>query len=141
MYSSSASILIRAPRDSVWEAVTQPALMQKYFFGTRLTPDWKVGSPITFSGAWEGKPYEDRGTVLTFDPPRELSFNYWSSFSGLEDKPELRLVVRYVLAETDGSVQVTIHPSNTDTRARANHSAKNWQIVLEGLKSLVEGGT
>jgi uncharacterized protein YndB with AHSA1/START domain len=139
MYSSSASILIRAPRQQVWEAVTKPDLVRKYFFGTLLTTDWRVGSPITFRGEWDGKAYEDLGTVRTFDPPRSLSFTYWSSFSGVEDKPELRQLIRYELADDDdGGVHVTIHQSNVDTQERADHSAKNWQTVLEGLKSLVE---
>jgi len=138
MYSSSASILIRAPRKDVWEAVTQPDLVRKYFFGTLLTTDWSVGSSITFRGEWQGKAYEDLGTVCEFDPPRSLSFNYWSSFSGIEDKPELRQLIRYDLADEDGGVRVTIQQSNVDTQERADHSAKNWQTVLEGLKSLVE---
>lgn len=141
MYSSSASVLIHAPLRAVWEAVTKPDLVRRYFFGTLLTTDWSVGSPITFRGEWEGKPYEDLGTVLTFDPPRELSFNYWSSFSGTKDEPELRQIVRYELVETEGGVRVTIHQSNTDTQERADHSANNWKVVLEGLKTLVESGS
>ena len=138
MYSSSTSVLIRAPLVAVWEAITDPDLVRKYFFGTVLTTEWNIGSPITFRGEWNGKRYEDRGTVLSFAPLRELSFSYWSSFSGIEDKPELRQVIRYELAETDGGVRITIHQSNTDTQERADHSAKNWQVVLDGLKTVVE---
>jgi len=138
MYSSSASILIRAPRQQVWEALTQPELVRKYFFGTLLTTDWGVGSPLTFRGEWQGKAYEDLGTVRAFEPPTSLSFDYWSSFSGLEDRPELRQLIRYELTEEDEGVRVTIRQSNVDTQERADHSAKNWQGVLEGLKSLVE---
>ena len=138
MYSSSASIFIRAPRPDVWDALTRPELVQKYFFGTLLTTDWSVGSSITFRGVWDGKAYEDRGTVRSFEPARSLSFDYWSSFSGIEDKPELRQLIRYDLADDDRGVLVTIQQSNVDTQERADHSAKNWQTVLEGLKALVE---
>jgi uncharacterized protein YndB with AHSA1/START domain len=137
-YSATASTVIRASRAQVWDAITRPELIKIYFFGTDLLTDWKVGSPLTFSGEWEGKPYEDRGTVLAFEPERTLSFNYWSSFSGLEDRPELRQIVRYELEDTAGGVRVTIHQSNVDTQERADHSSKNWQVVLEGLKSLLE---
>jgi uncharacterized protein YndB with AHSA1/START domain len=139
MYSASASIVVQAPRQKVWEAVTEPALVKRYFFGTDLVTDWKVGSPLLFRGEWEGKAYEDRGKVLAFDPPRSLSFDYWSSFSGTEDKPELRQIIRYDLEEVGGGVRVTIDQSNVDTQERADHSAQNWKTVLEGLKSLVEG--
>jgi uncharacterized protein YndB with AHSA1/START domain len=137
-YSATASTVIRASRAQVWDAITRPELIKLYFFGTDLVTDWKVGSPLTFSGQWEGKPYEDRGTVLAFEPEKTLSFNYWSSFSGLEDRPELRQIVRYQLEDTAGGVRVAIHQSNIDTQERADHSGKNWQLVLEGLKSLLE---
>jgi uncharacterized protein YndB with AHSA1/START domain len=137
-FSATASTVIRASRTQVWDAVTRPELIKVYFFGTDLRTDWKVGSPLTFNGEWDGKTYEDRGTVLAFEPEQTLSFNYWSSFSGLEDKPELRQIVRYELEDAEGGVRVAIHQSNIDTQERADHSGKNWQMVLEGLKSMLE---
>jgi hypothetical protein len=77
--------------------------------------------------------------VLSFEPLNSLSFNYWSAFSGLEDRPELRQIVRYTLEDTDEGVLVTVDQSNVDTQEHADHGAKNWQGVLEGLKKLVEG--
>lgn len=137
-YSCSASTLIRAPRSAVWDALTKPELVKAYFFGTDLVTDWKVGSSLRFRGEWEGKTYEDRGTVLSFEPLRGLSFDYWSSMSGVEDRPELRQIVRYELDETTDGVRVTVNQSNTDTQERADHSAETWKVVLEGMKKLVE---
>jgi 3-hydroxymyristoyl/3-hydroxydecanoyl-(acyl carrier protein) dehydratase/uncharacterized protein YndB with AHSA1/START domain len=137
-HSASASIVIQAPRQRVWQAITDPALVKQYFFGTNLVTDWKVGSPLVFGGEWEGKSYEDRGTVLSFEPPRSLSFNYWSAFSGNEDRPELRQIIRYDLDETAAGVRVSVHQSNVDTQERADHSAKNWQSVLAAMKKLLE---
>jgi len=141
MYSFSASVLISAPRSAVWKAITDPNLVERYFFGTRLSTDWTVGSDLTFRGEWNGQAYEDRGTVLSFEPERSLSFNYWSSFSGTEDVPERRQIVRYDLQESEGLVAVTLEQSNIDTQERADHSKENWKTVLSGLKTLVEGGS
>jgi len=137
-YSSVASVVINAPCQRVWDALTKPELVKEYFFGTNLVTDWKIGSPLFFRGQWEGKAYEDKGTVLSFEPVRSLSFNYWSGFSGMEDRPESRQIIRYGLEETAEGVRVTIDQSNVDTQARADHSAKNWQGVLAGLKMMVE---
>ena len=139
-YSASASVVVRAPLASVWQAVTDPAVVKRYFFGTNLVTDWKVGSPLWFRGEWEGKQYEDRGTVLSFDPPRSLSFNYWSAFSGDEDRPERRNVIRYDLEETDAGVRVNVSQSNVLTQERADHSVENWKQVLDAMKKLLETG-
>lgn len=140
MYSFSVSILIRAPRSAVWAALTQPDLVKKYFFGTNLSTDWQVGSPLTFRGEWNGQAYEDRGTVLVYEPERSLAFNYWSSFSGTEDVPERRQVVRYELGETKDGIEVTLEQSKIETQESADHSKENWQKVLTGLKDVVENG-
>lgn len=140
MPTISVSILVAAPRPVVWSALTVPDLVEKYFFGSRLSTDWRVGSPITFRGEWNGQVYEDRGTVLEFDPPRTLTFNYWSSFSGSEDTLERRQIIRYDVAEETGGVRITVSQSNIDSEERANDSAKNWQVVLDGLKKVVEEG-
>lgn len=137
-FSSSATIVIHAPREKIWDAITNPELVKTYFFGTTLVTDWKVGSALFFRGEWQGKAYEDRGTVLSFEPMRSLSFNYWSGFSGLADTLELRAIIRYDLEEAPGGIGVTIRQSNVDTQARADHSASNWRSVLAGLKNLAE---
>jgi len=134
----SISTVVQASPAAVWDAITNPDLVQKYFFGTRLSTDWRVGSDLTFRGEWQGQAYEDRGTVLAFEPPRSLTFDYWSSFSGTEDIKERRQIVRYELEPEGPSVRVTVQQSNIDTEERAEHSAKNWQLVLDGLKQLVE---
>ena len=137
-FTSSASIVIKAPAKKIWDALTLPEHVKEYFFGTNLDTTWEVGTPIYFRGEWNGKPYEDKGTVLAFVPLKNLSYNYWSPFSGMEDKEELYQILSYELAEVPEGIQVTITQSNVDTEERANHSAENWKKVLEGLKKYVE---
>lgn len=137
-YSTSATTLIHAPRAKIWRALTEPALVKQYFFGTNLEATWQIGSPLFFRGEWEGKAYEDRGTVLSFEPERELSYNYWSSFSGQPDVPERRQIVRFELTSEGDAVRLRIEQSNVDTQERADHSAENWRAVLAKLKDFVE---
>lgn len=137
-YSSSVSITINAPIQKIWDALTTPEQVKQYFFDTNLTTDWKVGSPIFFRGEYGGKAYEDKGVVLEFSPMNTLSFNYWSSFSGIPDNPELYQILRYELTDTPEGVKITIHQSNTDTKERADHSAENWKKMLLGLKKFIE---
>lgn len=140
MYEKSANILIDAPPATVWEALTSPPLIERYFFGTKLMTDWRIGAPMIFRGEYQGQRYEDRGTVLAFEPPTCLSYSYWSSFSGTEDLPGARLVIRYRLDDENGRVKITVTTSNCATQEQAQHAARNWDIVLRGLKTLVENG-
>lgn len=138
-FSTSVSVTVRATRERVWDAITKPAIIKQYFFGTDLDTDWKVGSPLFFRGEWQGKRYEDRGTVLAYEPMNALTYNYWSAFSGAEDKPETRQVIRYQLDSLADGVRVTVTQSNVATQAIADHSAENWRGVLDAMKHLLEG--
>ncbi len=54
-FSVAAEIHICAPPEAVWAALTDPAKIRRYLFGTKTDCDWKVGSRITYSGEWQGK--------------------------------------------------------------------------------------
>ena len=55
-----------APVEAVWDALTNPEKIKRYLFGTQTITDWKEGSPIIFTGTWEGTQYKDKGTILKF---------------------------------------------------------------------------
>ena len=138
-FIAKATITINAPSSKVWDALTKPDLIKQYLFGTKVTTDWRVGSPITYKGTWEGKAYEDKGKILQIDPGKILVSTYWSSMSSLPDVPENYNTVRYELSAEGAGTRLTITQDNNATLDDAKHSEQNWNIVLEGIKKLVEG--
>src|SRR4051812_45855729 len=130
MENLSTSIIINAPATQVWEALTNPAIVKQYFFGTNVKSDWKKGSPIIWEGEWEGKAYQDKGEILDIDPGKYVKYSYWSSMSGAEDKPENYADVSYQLTESDGKTKLTIGQSNIKDEKAKEHSEQNWQSVF-----------
>jgi uncharacterized protein YndB with AHSA1/START domain len=129
---------INAPKSKVWMALIDPEQVKKYFFGTVLKSDWKVGSAITFSGEWEGKPYLDKGIILQIEKEKILKYNYWSSFSGTEDKPENYATIIYSLEEKDGQTTIFISQDSIKSKEALDHSEQNWQMIMKSLKELLE---
>jgi uncharacterized protein YndB with AHSA1/START domain len=138
-YVAKKSIVVNASAAKVWQALTRPELVKQYLFGTEMTADWRVGGAITYRGQWEGKAYQDKGAVLVFEPEKRLRTTYYSSMSGLEDKPENYSAVTYELSEAGGRTTLTVTQDNNPSPESAEHSARNWAMVLEGLKKVVEG--
>ncbi len=136
---AKATIIINAPMSRVWDALTKPDLIKQYLFGTEVTSNWQVGSPIAYKGIWEGKTYEDKGKVLQVEPGRLLVSTFWSSLSGLLDVSENYKTVRYELSAEGGGTRLTITQDNNDTQEDASHSEQNWKMVLDGMKDLLEG--
>lgn len=135
---AQASTTIQAPASRVWEALTNPELIKQYFFGTNVVTDWKIGSPIYYRGEWQGKSYEDKGTIMEFEPNRRLVSTHWSPLAGVPDIPENYHTVSYLLEEHDGSTIVTLLQDHNASEEEKQHSEQNWNMMLDGLKKLVE---
>src|SRR5258705_851821 len=101
--TASASIEINATPEQVWDAVTNPEMVKKYFFGTTMEANLIVGGDITFTGEWEGKAYQDKGKVLEIETNKILKYSYWSAFSGKDDKPENYANVTYKITQKDST--------------------------------------
>ena len=122
----------------VWQALTDPAIVKQYFFGTNVKSDWKKGRPIIWQGEWEGRSYEDKGTILDIDPGSFVKYNYWSTMSGTEDKPENYHNITYELSESDGKTKLTITQDNLKNQQAKEHSEQNWQSVFGKMKEMIE---
>jgi uncharacterized protein YndB with AHSA1/START domain len=132
------SFLFRASAATVWHALTDKETIRQYFFGTEATSDWKAGSKLTFTGVWEGKTYEDKGTILESQPGKKLKYSYWSSFSGTEDKPENYANITYQLEEKGDTTYLTIIQDGIANEEAREHSRQNWTMVMDGMKKIVE---
>jgi uncharacterized protein YndB with AHSA1/START domain len=138
-YVAKAKTTIHAPISKVWQALVNPEIIKQYLFNTDVISDWKVGSPVTYKGEWEGKAFEDKGEILEIEPEKVLKSTHWSPLSGVPDIPENYHTVTYTLSDRGDSTEVTITQDNNATEQEQAHSEKNWKTVLEGMKSLLEG--
>lgn len=136
--TAKASTTINAPASKVWQALVNPEIIKQYLFDTDVISDWKVGSPITYKGEWEGKSFEDKGKILEIEPEKVLKSTHWSPMSGVPDSPENYHTVTYTLAEKGEGTHVTITQDNNANEEEVKHSEQNWKTVLDGMKKLLE---
>ena len=136
--TTSASILIAAPRERVWDALTTPALIKQWFFGVDTETDWVEGHPIVHRGEYQGVPYEDRGIILRIRKPELLVHTHWSSVSGLSDAPEHYQEVTWSLADHQGQTEVTVSEVNLPSADAKAVSEKAWSGALAALKRTIE---
>ena len=129
---------VEATRGDVWKALVTPTAIKQYMFGADVESGWTEGSTITWKGEAKGKPYEDKGVILKFEPTQTLQYSHFSPLSGKPDKPENYHTVSISLAGTGKETEVALsQDNNLDEKARME-SEKNWGTMLEGLKKYVE---
>ena len=64
---------IETTPEKMWEALTSSEFSKRYWFGTELKSDWKVGSSLAL--VMNGTT-TDTGEVLEADRPRRLSYTF-----------------------------------------------------------------
>ncbi|TGL77199.1 SRPBCC family protein [Leptospira yasudae] len=131
-------ISIQAPIAKVWNGLIDPEIIKLYLYGTKTISDWKVGSPIVFTGFWEEKEYKDHGTILKFEKEKIFQYNYWSNFSGIPDVPENYSIITFELKSEGTSTLLTLTQENFPTQTSYEHSDTGWDHSLKILKEFLE---
>jgi uncharacterized protein YndB with AHSA1/START domain len=133
-----AATEIDAPVSKVWDALVNPEAIRQYMFGTTVSSEWREGSRITWAGEWQGRQYEDKGTILAIEPGRRLEYTHYSPLTGLPDEPENYHTVAIELQDLGSRTAVELTQDNNANEEARRHSEKNWSAMLDSLKRLLE---
>ncbi len=138
MPTNISTIHFNATTEKVWDALTNPALVKLWQYGSVLTTDWQIGGDIRFSTEWQGKTFEQWGKVLTVQLNERLSYSLFAPRPDLEDKPENYFVMNYVLTAESGQTKLEI--TQEDNRPGAVQEAPQGEEnpILQSLKNIVE---
>ena len=133
-----AEVTVDATPQQAWSALTDPERISEWMVGTKVDTTWEVGSPITWQGEYDGHEYKDKGEVLEFDAPRRLSVTHYSPLMGQADRPENYHTVTYEIFSDDGTTRVVLDQDGNESAEQAEQFSKNWQSMLDALKTSVE---
>lgn len=134
-------VLINAPRSTVWDGLTNPSSIQQWM-GTpemrlQIISNWKVAEPILITGFLHGA-FENKGTIVHFEPEHRLSYTHLSSSSRLPDEPRNYSVLCFELAEVAMQTSVTLTIDNFPTETIFKHLNFYWRTAMEVFKKFVE---
>lgn len=137
---ATAAVEVSASPRQVWAALTDPVQVKRYMFGAEVESDWQPGSRVVWRGEYEGRRFEDKGQVLEADPGRLLKVTHFSPLSGQEDIPENYHTLTYELEGAGDRTRVSLTQDNNSSPEEAEHSRRNWEMMLGRLKEVVESG-
>lgn len=132
-------IIIKAPPERVWEAITTPEFTSRYYYGSALATDLTVGSPFNYAMP-NGSPVIE-GQVVESDPPNRLVHTYRSLWPPMnEDAPT---TVTWELQPMPGGVtRVTVIHADFagETATYQGLQSGGWAWILSNMKTLLETG-
>lgn len=136
--TTKAQIAIEAPLGEVWNALINPEIISKYMLDTTVVSNWQQGGDIKWKGQWKGKAYEDKGKIVQIVPQKLLQYTHFSPLTGKADAPENYHTVTIELESKNHQTLVSLSQNNNRTEEEKEHSEKNWQMMLEQMKKIVE---
>ncbi len=130
------SISINSTLEQVWDALTNPEKTKQYFFKCEVHSDWKTGSAIVFRGEPSpGQKTELKGKIVQIQPRQLLKYTLNHSA-----EPGYSTVTD-ILKYENGKTTLTISDDVGDTPGaedRYKKSEQGWEMILNGLKQLLE---
>jgi uncharacterized protein YndB with AHSA1/START domain len=129
---------IRTTPEKLWEALTDPDFIRRYWFGTTVECSWKKGAPWRMTRP-DGS-LTDTGEILEIDPPRRMVIRWQNEW-----KPEFK-------AEGPSRCTIEIEPADRAVKLTITHEIERresgliravsdgWPRILSNLKSLLETG-
>jgi uncharacterized protein YndB with AHSA1/START domain len=132
-------IIIKAPQERVWQAITRSEFTSRYYYGCTLKTDLTVGSPFTYHLP-NGSPLVE-GEVVVSDPPNRLVHTYHSLWPPMNEDAPTR--VTWELASLPGGVtRVTVlhEDFQSQTPTYQGLQSGGWTWILSNMKTFLETG-
>ena len=138
MFNNNHTIIISAPIDRVWQALTTSEQITDYVQDMTVVSDWQEGSSITYTmhdenGAvlqWEGMDMVWSGTIKTLTPHEEFTVDYQPG-AGVQSET-------YTLKPLDeNSTEVTFDQTLMSEEIAQSYKEGNDEF-LEMLKTFLE---
>ena len=132
-------IVIKAPQERVWAAITTPEFTSRYYYDSTLKTDLTVGSPFTYHMP-DSSPIVE-GEVMASEPPHRLVHTYHSLWPPMNEDAPTR--VTWELESMPGGVtKVTVvhEDFQGQTATYQGLQGGGWAWILSNMKTLLETG-
>ncbi|MFZ0372086.1 MAG: SRPBCC family protein [Xanthobacteraceae bacterium] len=128
---------IAAAPEKIWQALTDSQTSARYLSGFYVVVETKRGGASLFKN---GVQVLNRGTVLSYDPPRRLSVTWRPELGEFSQEKPSRVTFE-IEAIGKGQSRLTItHDDFQDGSKAATQVGEGWTRVASSLKSFVETG-
>lgn len=133
---------LKASRDKVWDAITKPEMLTKWFFSTIDATSLNVGQE--FRMGWPEYNASARAVVVEMTPKSRFAYR-WEHSDGDESRPLSETpttLVSFTLEEAEGGTRLTMVESGIAALPNAasvfSENSGGWDHELAELQAFAE---
>ena len=132
-------LYIKAPQEEVWEAITDPVTVARFFFGQVREATYEAGGYLRSWSPDHSQMWGDN-VILECEPPRRL-VHTWRSLYDPQMAAEAESRVTWEIEEQPaGFSKLTLIHDRLDASPKTAASVVGWSYILSNLKTVVETG-
>ena len=131
-------IQINALPSVVFDAITDPDKMVRFYPIDSVKSEGVVGGAIILSGKNNVAIFTDYGTIVACDFPYEFSYTYWSDNHGTARSKENHMTIQYLLSGDNNVTTLLLRHENLLTEERRSEMSNAWEYLLAQLKDYAE---
>lgn len=132
-------VYIRTSQETLWQAITDGSITEKYYYGTRLQSDLKNGS--RFDYLTPGGDPMVQGKVVEADPPRRLVTTFVPTWAQNDNPNFPETTVIYEIVPLGELCKLTlVHEGLPAENELSGGIFRGWNQILSSLKTLLETG-
>ena len=134
-------VFIKATPEQIWDAITKPEFISKYFHGARVDSTFEPGATYKSYSPDGSKLWVD-AEIYESDPPRTLQHSWRSLYADeTADEPPSRVTWAIEPSEGGTSLLTVTHDQlDASPKTAASVSGAGWMLVISGLKTWLETG-
>ncbi|WP_175932899.1 MULTISPECIES: SRPBCC domain-containing protein [unclassified Burkholderia] len=135
------AIFVAAPIEILAASLADPARMAQWM-GDEAMPvsvehEGRAGGSIVVRGR-QHVPFENRGRILRWDPPRRFSWTHLSTLSNLPDEPASYTTLDFALEPTRGGTMLSFTMHGFPTLVIRKHLVLYWRVTLDVIRCQAE---
>lgn len=134
--SHESVIFIRATPDEIWRAITDPEMTRHYYYGTDIKSEWTPGAQWTSDSGDEL--YLD-GEILEVEEPHRIVQSFHVATKDDDAYNEPASTVTWEITPMGDASRVSIVHEGMGQATR-EYVEEGWELILSGLKTLIETG-
>lgn len=126
------------PAERVWNALTDPAVTERYFYGSRVQSRFEKGDAIDYSA---GGMKVVEGRITAIEPGKKLVVSQRALWDESVAKDPASQVSWELAKLGPSTTKLTLVHDGLDAKsATCVQSNDGWPVILSGLKTLLETG-
>ena len=145
--SIEREVLIEAPQQRVWDLITQPEHLEKWWASAGAEVDLRVGGHLTMKFKHEGMEGPYVCLIEEVDEPRAFAVRWAPWAGGAPVEPGNSTHIQFTLTAEGDATRLTVVESgfseldysDADVKEHFESNVNGWGVVLDSLNKLAGG--